>query len=139
MVTQREKLLIVDDEVAIRNLLRYKLSKEGYQCEEADSAEQTLDKLRSNQTDLVILDIKMPGRSGAEILSDIKADYPHTAVIMATAVTEASIAIECMKQGADDYVCKPFNLKDVANSVIKALDKRRLQLRNKEGTVKKIV
>jgi len=132
MVNQQERILIVDDEAAIRKLLRRKLSGEGYQCEEADSAEQTLDKLRSSPTELVILDIKMPGKSGIELLPEIKANYPHATVIMATAVTETSIAIQCMKQGADDYVCKPFNLAEVVVSVVRTLEKRRLQLKIEE-------
>ncbi len=132
MIKQQERILIVDDEPSIRKVLYNKLSREGYHCEEADSAEQTLDKLRTEQADLVILDVKMPGKSGVELLPEIKSGFPDTSVIMATAVTEASIAIECMKQGADDYVCKPFKLQDIANSVIKSLDKRRLQLQNKE-------
>ncbi len=126
------RILIVDDESSIRKVLYKKLTREGYHCEEADSAEQTLDKLRTEQADLVILDVKMPGKSGVELLPEIKSGFPDTSIIMATAVTEASIAIECMKQGADDYLCKPFKLQDVANSVLKSLDKRRLQLQNRE-------
>jgi putative two-component system response regulator len=128
----KRKVLVVDDEAPIRRLLRQKLTKEGYLCEEADSAGQTLDKLRSSPTELVILDIKMPGKSGIELLPEIKADYPDTAVIMATAVTEVAVAIQCMKQGADDYICKPFNLDEVALSAERTLDKRNLQLKIKE-------
>jgi len=132
MVNQQEKILIVDDEVSIRKLLTRKLSKEGYHCDDADSTEQALDKLKSNSTDLVILDIKMPGRSGIELLPEIKANYPHTAVIMATAVTDISTAIQCMKQGSDDYVCKPFSLEEVLASVIRTFEKRGLQLKIEE-------
>jgi putative two-component system response regulator len=132
MTNQQEKILIVDDEASIRKLLTRKLSKEGYQCEDADSAEQVLDRLKSNTTDLVILDIKMPGKSGIELLPEIKANYPHTAVIMATAVNDIGIAIQCMKQGSDDYVCKPFSLEEVLASVIRTLEKRSLQLKIEE-------
>ena len=132
VTANRKSILIVDDEVAIRKLLRQKLSRSGYWCEEADSAEQTLDKLRSSPTELVLLDIKMPGESGSELLPEIKASYPDTAVIMASAVTEIGIAIQCMREGADDYICKPFNLDEVALSIERALEKRRLQLKIKE-------
>ena len=81
MVSQQEKILIVDDEAAIRKLLHQKLSREGYLCEEADTAEPMLDKLRSAPAELVILDIKIPGKSGIELLPEIKAGYRHTAVI----------------------------------------------------------
>jgi putative nucleotidyltransferase with HDIG domain len=132
MVNQEERLLIVDDEAAIRQLLHQKLSREGYRCEEADSAGQTLDKLRNSQTELVVLDIRMPGKSGIELLPEIKAGYPDSAVIMATAVTEVAVVIQCMRQGADDYICKPFNLDEVVLSVERTLEKRRLQLKIKE-------
>jgi len=125
-------ILIVDDENAIRRLLHQKLSSEGYQCQEAGNAEQALDKLRNNAIGLVILDIRMPGKSGIELLPEIKASYPDTAVVMATATTDTNIAIQCMKQGAYDYITKPFNLDDVVLSVDRALEKRGLELENKE-------
>jgi putative two-component system response regulator len=131
MVNQKEKILIVDDVASVRRLLYRKLSKEGYICEEANSARQTLNRLRSNPAELVLLDIKMPGKSGTDLLPEIKSNYPDTAVIMATAVDETSVVIECMKKGADDYICKPFNLDDVALSVQRALEKRQLQIKIK--------
>lgn len=131
-LTERESVLIVDDEAIIRRFLRRKLSGEGYQCEEAGSAEQALEKLRGNTTELVILDIRMPGKSGHELLPEIRASYPDTAVIMATGVTETSIAIQCMKEGAQDYLPKPFDLNEVVLSVGRVLDKRRLELKIRE-------
>ena len=86
----REGILIVDDEEIIRRSLHKKLSREGYCCEEAGSAEEALRKLRRDSPQLVILDIKMPGKSGYELLPEIRASYPETAVIMATAVAETS-------------------------------------------------
>jgi putative nucleotidyltransferase with HDIG domain len=129
MPSQQEILLIVDDEPAIRRLLRQKLSGEGYLCQEASDAEGTLNMLTTSPIALVILDIKMPGKSGIELLPEIKSGYPDTAVIMATAVNDINVAVECLKQGADDYVCKPFNLEEVSLSVQRALEKRRLQLK----------
>jgi len=132
MPSQQETLLIVDDEAAIRKLLCQKLSREGYQCEEANNAEQALNMLETSPIALVILDIKMPGKSGIELLPEIKSGYPDTAVIMATAVTDANAAIQCLKQGADDYIFKPFNLEELSLAVQRALEKRRLQLEIKE-------
>ena len=132
MPSQRETLLIVDDEAAIRRLLCQKLLREGYQCKEADTAEQISNTLDTTPIALVILDIKMPGKSGIELLPEIKSGYPDTAVIMATAVNEVNVAVQCLKQGADDYICKPFNLEEVSLSVQKALEKRRLQLEIRE-------
>ena len=132
MPDQQETLLIVDDEAAIRKLLCQKLSREGYQCEEEDTAEQVLNTLATSPIALVILDIKMPGKSGIELLPEIKSGYPDTAVIMATAVNDISVAIQCLKQGADDYLCKPFNLEEVSLAVQRALEKRRLKLEIRE-------
>ena len=128
VIEQQETLLVVDDEPSIRTLLRYKLSGEGYLCKEASDAEQTLGMLAAGPIALVILDIKMPGKSGIEVLSEIKSGYPDTVVIMATAIIDMSVAIQCLKQGAEDYICKPFNLEEVSLAVQKALDRRRLQL-----------
>lgn len=132
MTEKQKTILIVDDEEAIVRLLHQKLSGEGYRCEEAGSAEQALDKLRSNAVALVLLDIKMPGKSGTELLPEIRTSYPDTAVIMATAITDTSTAIQCMKEGAYDYITKPFNLDEVVLSVDRALEKRRLELENRD-------
>lgn len=132
MLDQQETLLIVDDEAAIRSLLLRKLSREGYRCEEARDAEQTLTTLETSPIALVILDIKMSGKSGIAVLPEIKSGFPDTAVIMATAVTDINVAIECLKQGADDYICKPFNLEEIPLAVQRVLEKRRLQLEIRE-------
>jgi len=132
MLDQQETLLIVDDEAAIRQLLCQKLSREGYQCKEANNAEQALNMLETSPIALVILDIKMPGKSGIELIPEIKSGYPDTAVIMATAVIDVNAAIQCLKQGADDYILKPFNLEVLSMAVQRALEKRRLQLEIKE-------
>jgi len=125
-----ETILLVDDEATIRRLLRQKLSGEGYQCQEAGDAEQALGKLRKNAFGLIILDNKMPGKSGIELLPELRIANPDTAVIMATATTDIGVAIECMKRGAYDYITKPFNLEEVAFSVERALEKRQLILEN---------
>ncbi|MCK5590273.1 MAG: response regulator, partial [Dehalococcoidales bacterium] len=132
ILDQQEILLIVDDEAVIRRVLCQRLSREGYQCEEADSAEQALNMLETSPIALVILDIKMPGKSGIELLPEIKSGYHDTAVIMATAVSDINVAIQCLKQGADDYFCKPFNLEEISLAVQRALEKRHLKLEIRE-------
>ena len=131
MTANQESILIVDDEESIRRLLYQKLSSEGYQCQEASNAAQALEKLNNNPIGLVVLDVMMPGKSGIQLLPEIKAAYPDTAVIMATATNDIYVAIQCMKQGAYDYITKPFDLDDVVLSVDRALEKRRLELENK--------
>lgn len=132
MEQQQKRILIVDDEASIRRLLHQKLTRAGYLCEEADGAEQALDKLKTYPAELVILDVRMPGKSGVELLGELKDSYPDIAAIMATAVTETNVAIECMKHGADDYIFKPFNLDEVALSVERTIEKRGLQIKIRE-------
>jgi putative two-component system response regulator len=123
-----ETLVIVDDEEVVRRVLYLKLSRAGYRCEEASDSGQTLHVLETTPVALVLLDIKMPGKSGIELLPEIKAGFPDVAIIMATAVNDINVAVECLKLGADDYICKPFNLDEVSLAIERALEKRRLQL-----------
>ena len=132
MIREKAKILIVDDEETIRKVLKQTLSGKGYECQESGSANQALDELRSNTVELVILDIKMPGKSGVQLLPEIRASYPDTMVIMATAITDTSTAIHCMRLGAYDYITKPFNLDEIVLSVERALEKRRLELENRD-------
>ena len=132
MVANGAKILVVDDEATVRKLLCQRLSREGCHCDEANDAEQAVEKLKADPPDVVILDIKMPGKSGMELLPEIKAAYPDTAVIMATALDDINISVQCMKEGAYDYICKPFDLADVVLSVEGVLDKKRLEREIKE-------
>jgi putative nucleotidyltransferase with HDIG domain len=132
MMTHEKRILIVDDEVTIRRLLRQKLTKQGFYCEDAASSEEALEKLKTYPADLIMLDMKMPGKSGMDLLPEMKRLYPSTAVIMATAVAEANLAIQCMRLGADDYITKPFNLDEVIMNVERTLEKRMLEMKIKE-------
>ncbi len=131
-MTQREKILIVDDEADIRRLLRQIVSSAGYGCLEASGAEEALGLFKNNAVDMALVDINMPGRSGTELLSDLVNIYPDTAIIMVTAISQSDTCIECMHQGASDYVTKPFNHKELLVKIEQALEKRRLKLDNKE-------
>lgn len=127
-MTGQDSILIVDDEQTIRRLLKGRLSDEGYRCYEAAGADEALHELASNAISLVLLDISMPGRSGFELLPEIRASHPDTAVVMATAIGDTDTAVQCMKQGAYDYVTKPFSLDDLILSVDRALERSRLEL-----------
>lgn len=127
------KIMVVDDEPSICRVLHRLLTREGYQVESISNAQTALQRLNTKKYDLILLDIGMPpGKSGIELLPEIKASYPDTAVVMATATADINIAIQCMKQGAYDYITKPFNLDEVFISVGRALEKRKLELENKD-------
>jgi putative nucleotidyltransferase with HDIG domain len=126
--TPREKILLVDDEEAIRFVLNKGLSMRGYICDEAGDSEEAMAKLEAKPSELVMLDINMPGRQGNEILPDIRQRFPDTAVIMASGVTDERVIAKCIKDGAHDYITKPFSFEEVLKSIGRALEKRELEL-----------
>jgi putative two-component system response regulator len=132
MVEKQGVILIVDDEPIVRRVLSEKVKTAGYRWEQASTADEALARIESTPVQLVILDIMMPGKSGMKLLAEIKAAHSDIAVIMATAVIDISTAIECMKQGAYDYITKPFNLDEVVLSIERALERRRLELENRD-------
>jgi two-component system response regulator PilR (NtrC family) len=125
------RILVVDDELSMREFLGILLEGEGYQVDQADSAEQALRLMDGERFELVISDVSMPGLGGIELLARIKAQAPETAVLMITAFTTAEQAVEAMKLGAYDYIAKPFKVEEVKVLVRKALEKRSLVEENK--------
>jgi putative two-component system response regulator len=126
------KVLIVDDEARVREIISRKLTNEGYHCLTAPNGNNALKVLKADQVDLVLLDIMMPGKSGIEVLREIRAKYQDTAVIMVTAVADVQTAIGLMKAGAYDYIIKPIELNVLLLSMNRALEKRHLLIENKE-------
>ena len=132
MAATRENILIVDDEKTVRRSLNKALSMNGFSCEEASSADEAMVALGRRATDLVILDIMMPGTTGKDFLPRLKKSYPDTAVVMATAVVEPDTIVNCMKNGAHDYITKPFDVDQLLANIQAVLDKRSLELNLKE-------
>lgn len=116
-------ILIVDDEKSMRDFLKILLAKEGYDVIVASDGEQALGALDGNQIDLVISDIRMPGISGLDLLAKIKDETEDIPVIMITAFASPNDAVQAMKNGAYDYISKPFNVDEI-KSVIFAATKR---------------
>lgn len=132
MEDEKRTILVVDDEEAIRGILCRKLEVDGYDCDVASDGKEALWKTFMKDFDLVLMDIKMPGLSGMEALPQMVIDHPDTSVVMLTAVADAKTAVEAMKQGAYDYITKPFDLDDLSLRVRRALERRRLVLENRE-------
>jgi DNA-binding NtrC family response regulator len=132
MEERKATILTVDDEESIRDILSRKLESLGYHCEIARDGNEALWKAFMQDFDLVLMDIKMPGMSGMEVLPKLATDHPDTCVIMLTAVSDTQTAVEAMKMGAYDYLTKPFNLDDLVIRVERALERRRLVLENRE-------
>jgi response regulator RpfG family c-di-GMP phosphodiesterase len=126
--TVKENILIVDDEAVVRQALSRTLARDSYRCAEAADADEAFEKMEASPFDLAMLDIKMPGKSGLEILPEVKTRYPNTAVIMVTAVTDIEVVTQCMKAGAVDYIPKPFNIDEVSLCVKQSLEKRKFEI-----------
>jgi putative two-component system response regulator len=128
----KAQILIADDEPLLRDILSRKLNEEGYKCLQACDGLDALKKLGSCQIELVLLDLNMPGKSGIEVLQDIKVKYPDTAVIMVTAMANVDLAINALKMGAYDYIIKPVDQKILLISIERAMEARRIILENKD-------
>ena len=128
----QNEVLVVDDEPSVRDIVARGLGFNGFTCASASSSNEALSLIEAHPPAVVISDINMPGHSGFWLLQQIKSRWPDTSVIMLTAVDDTQSAVNCLTQGADDYIVKPINLKELAFSVSKALEKRRLIIENKE-------
>ena len=106
---QSMRILVVDDEEPIREALSAWLIKDGYQVSTADSGQTALGCIEDCLYDLYLVDIKMPGMDGIELLGRIKEVQEDANVIMITAHGSIQTAVEAMKRGACDYICKPFD------------------------------
>ncbi len=125
------KILVVDDEKDITDLLSEYLELEGYEVLKANDAEEAEKILSSQEISLMLTDIRMPKKSGIELLKEAKRKYCDLEVVMISALRDINMAIEAMKAGAFSYLLKPFNLSDVSMNVKNALEKRRLILENR--------
>lgn len=125
----RKRVLIVDDEESIRNMLSGFLRSRGFETETASNGEQALDLLGKFPFHLVLSDLNMPGMNGLELLSRIRQSHADVGVLMLTGCEDVAMAVDAMKAGALDYVQKPFDLDEVEALLRAALGKREEQLR----------
>jgi len=130
MVEERGRVMVVDDEESVRNLLQRTLEGAGYNVVTAANGQEALDTVSELEISVALLDIKMPGLSGIEVLKQITIEHPLICVIMVSAMVDTTTAIEAMKLGAYDYVIKPFNPDDVVLAVRRGFERRRLWLEN---------
>jgi len=126
----KDKILVADDEQSMREFLEIMFKKEGYHVSLASNGEEVLKLAEKEIFDLVLLDIRMPRLDGISALKKIKALSPETIVIMITAYASADTAIKAMKEGAYDYITKPFKLDEIKLIIKNALEKKNLQREN---------
>jgi putative two-component system response regulator len=124
---QPVKILVVDDDENIRDLLTNRLSKQGFDCMSAESGASAIQLINTKRFDAVLADVHMPGMSGIELLQHLKARDPETTVLMITGNDTTTDAVIAMKLGADDYILKPFSFDEVLIELNRALERRQLR------------
>ena len=125
-----EKILVVDDEQGLREVLSIMLKRTGYAVTSVADGKEAVELLNKEIFDLVITDLRMPKVDGMEVLKAAKSASPETVVLVITAFATADSAVEAMKQGAYDYLTKPFQVDEVQLIIRNALEKRRLTTEN---------
>ncbi len=127
---QSPRILVVDDERVIREILSEFLALEGYQVRSVSDGERALSELRIRPYDMVISDLKMPSVSGLELLEKVTAENINVLTVIMTGFGTVETAIEAMKKGAYDYILKPFKVEEVLHIVERGLDRQRLEKEN---------
>ena len=129
-----ESILVVDDDLSLREFLSILLARDGYVVRAVASGEAAMAAVAAEWPDLVLTDLNMPGMTGLELLRELKRmaaqDGTDVEVVMVTAYGTTESAIEAMKHGAADYVMKPFNNEELRLVVKRALDRRELEVEN---------
>jgi cyclic di-GMP phosphodiesterase len=127
-----ERILVVDDEEPIREIVTAMLQSSGYQCQQAASGKQALALLTSGDSfELVLSDLMMADMDGIGLLERTKEKYPDMPVVMVTAVHDISVALAAIRNGAYDYLLKPFEREQLLATVRRALENRRLKTENR--------
>jgi putative nucleotidyltransferase with HDIG domain len=127
-----ERILVVDDEEPIREIVCSMLSSAGYSCEQGSSGRDALSLLDAgNEFALMLSDLMMPEMDGIGLLERTKEQYPDMPVVMVTAVHDISVALAAIRNGAYDYLLKPFEREQLLATVRRALENRRLKLENR--------
>jgi response regulator RpfG family c-di-GMP phosphodiesterase len=121
------RVLIVDDDPALRTILSVMLTQSAFLCRTAASGEEALRLLEIQPADVVISDLRMPGISGMDLLIEVHERYPRLAFLMVTGEDETRVGVRAMQLGADDYLLKPFDADVVLGSLHRALQKKKLE------------
>ena len=126
------QILVVDDEEPIRNALKKFLAQQQFEVYTASTGEEALQQLRRHRVALMLCDIRMPGTSGVDLVPQAIEVEPELAILMLTAVNDATSAALCMQRGAMDYLTKPIELADLGRAVQRALKRREMLHENRE-------
>jgi len=138
-MTKQERIVVIEDEADILEVLQYNLTREGYRVASSRDGEEGLQRVRDENPDLVLLDLMLPGLDGIEICRRLKADPTTSAIpiVMVTAKGEESDVVLGLQMGADDYVAKPFSPRELMARIKAVL--RRGQLKEERSSGERIV
>jgi DNA-binding NtrC family response regulator len=125
------QILIVDDDLNTCQSLNTALRKEGHQIVECHSGEEALEKIRSQEVDLAVIDLMMPGMNGLEFFNTLKAIHPEVVSIMISAQATVELAVSAIKSGIYDFITKPFRLAEFKKAIAKALEAQALLSENR--------
>ncbi|MGD8793093.1 MAG: response regulator transcription factor [Anaerolineae bacterium] len=125
----KARILVVEDEATTRRAITQALNLMGYEAESAASGEQAMARLAMGRYDLMLLDLRMPGMDGIEVMDKVREGYPDLLVLVFTAHATVESAIQAVRAGAVDYLLKPCSVRDVEAAVARALERRRERLR----------
>ncbi len=132
MRSPRSTILVVDDEPGVRELLRIRLEEDGYVCHVAPGGTQALEVLANHTIEVALLDVMMPKMTGLTLFQHMRQHHPDVAVVFVTAVDDLDLAVENLKNGAADYMVKPFTTTRLNETVKKALEHRSVRLADRE-------
>jgi len=122
------KILVVDNDPKTLKVLQLRLQNEGYQIIMAKDGPEALKRYKESQPDLVLVDVNMPGMSGLEVLKELKSEREELPVIVMTAYGSEEVAVDAMKRGANDYITKPFNSKEICQVIRENLERSLLMI-----------
>src|SRR5687767_9237753 len=130
MDVSKEQILVVDDEEELRRAIVEILTLDGFEVDQAGSAEEAAEKLSQTAYDVLITDHNLPAKSGLELLEDTLARMPETVAIVITGYGTVETAVQAIKKGAYNYLAKPFKLVELPIMVRKGLRERQLRFEN---------
>ena len=130
MAESRKHLLLVEDEVSLRQTLAERLTEHGFEVAQADSGEQAIEQLAEFAFDIVVTDLRLPGLDGTRVLEAALLRYPDIVGIIVTGYGTVKDAVEAIKRGATDFVTKPFQFDELLHALNSALERRRLKAEN---------
>jgi two-component system chemotaxis response regulator CheY len=129
-LTGNGRVLVVDDEPCVRNVVRLVLEKAGYDVLEADNGETAIEAINTGENrlvlDAVICDIRMPKINGVQAIDYLKKQFPHVPIIVLTAYPETEMAVSFMRSGVADYLVKPVDAQKLTAAVEQAMERRHL-------------